>query len=193
MADASESRRTDSDSCEGPPVEIAAYDDAWPQLFEIEAQVLQAVLAEWLVAPIEHVGSTAVQDLPAKPVIDIMAPVAGLDASVRAIDAATSIGYKYSSYQSDLMHWFCKPSSDYRTHHLYLVPYGSVLWVERITFRDTLRRYSHVALEYGNLKYALARQYRCDRESYTRAKGPFIRRVLSERGRQDGTGITQFR
>ena len=103
-------------------VEIVAYDESWPAKFEAERSLLEIVLAPWLAGSIEHIGSTAVALLPAKPVIDIMAPVHTLDASRSAIEAATDAGYAYYPYQAEVMHWFCKPSPHIRTHHLHLVP-----------------------------------------------------------------------
>src|SRR5919108_1635769 len=118
------------------PVHIVAYDPAWPNHFEAEATVLRDVLGPWLAGPIEHVGSTAVPGLPAKPVIDIMAAVESLDASRGALLPLGEIGYYYAPYRADVMHWFCKPSFSLRTHHLHLVPYQSPLWRERVKFRD---------------------------------------------------------
>ena len=159
-------------------VEIAPYDAAWPSLFAQERALLEAVLGPWLAGPIEHVGSTAVTGLPAKPVIDIMAGVESLAAAGPAIAAAATLGYLYFPYRPDVMHWFCKPSPAYRTHHLHLVPAGSRLWVERLAFRDCLRREAATASEYAALKMTLAKQYEFDREAYTGAKGPFIQRIL---------------
>lgn len=67
-------------------------------------------LAPWLVGPVEHIGSTAVPGLAAKPVIDIMAGVQARETSRPAIAAATELGYGYWPYQADVEHWFCKPS-----------------------------------------------------------------------------------
>jgi GrpB-like predicted nucleotidyltransferase (UPF0157 family) len=120
-----------------------------------------------------------VPGLAAKPIIDIMAPVRSLEDSKRAIDAATQHGYMYYPYQADLMHWFCKPSPAHRTHHLHLVPYGSPLWKDRITFRQALRDSRSLAEEYAQLKYKLATTFHNDREAYTHAKEPFVRRVLA--------------
>ncbi|MFT4190248.1 MAG: GrpB family protein, partial [Comamonas sp.] len=78
-------------------------------------------LAAWLIGPPEHIGSTAVPGLAAKPVIDIMAPVRSLAHSEAAIAAAAQIGYVHFPYKPERMHWFCKPSPDFRTHHLHLV------------------------------------------------------------------------
>ena len=70
---------------------------------------METILAPWLAGPIEHIGSTAIPGMVAKPVIDIMAAVESLDASRRAISAATKAGYLYFPYRPELMHWFCKP------------------------------------------------------------------------------------
>jgi len=160
------------------PVRIVPYDPAWPELFEKERVMLASQLAEWLVGPIEHVGSTAVQGLAAKPVIDIMAAVESLVTSRPAIDAVATIGYVYYPYDPEQKHWFCKPSAAFRTHHLHLVPFGSRSWTERLAFRNYLRRDPIAAREYAELKRRLATQYEFDRDAYTEAKGPFIQRIL---------------
>lgn len=162
------------------PVEIVPYQDAWPSMFEAERQLLGKVLAPWLCASIEHIGSTAVPGLAAKPVIDIMAPVHSLDDARPAIEVAIQHGYQYYPYKAEVMHWFCKPSPAHRTHHLHLVPYDSQLWNERIAFRQALRGSKSLAEEYALLKYKLAVVFHDDREAYTHAKEPFVRRVLSE-------------
>ena len=159
-------------------VRVVPYDPAWPALFEAERVRLLEVLAPWLAGPIEHVGSTAVPGLIAKPVIDIMAGVRSLDASRGAIAEVERLQYQYWPYRCDVMHWFCKPGASFRTHHLHLVPHGSPAWQERIAFRDCLRDDATVAAKYAELKDDLARRYRRDREAYTEAKGPFIADVL---------------
>ena len=160
-------------------IEVVDYDPRWPALFEAERQRLQQALAPWLAGRVEHIGSTAVPGLPAKPVIDIMAPVRSLADSREAIHAASALHYLYHPYKPEQMHWFCKPSPAHRTHHLHLVPWGSALWRERLAFRDALRGSADLVARYGALKRGLAAQYRHDREAYTEAKAPFIAEVLS--------------
>ena len=160
------------------PVVVVAYSAAWPALFAREEALLQTVLEPWVVAQIEHVGSTAVAGLSAKPVIDIMAPVHDLASSVDAIAAACAVGYCYYPYKPDLMHWFCKPSPAVRTHHLHLIPWRSPLWQERLAFRDALRASRSLAERYEALKLQLAARYPRNREAYTEAKTPFIDSVL---------------
>lgn len=159
-------------------IAIIEYNIAWPTRFLAERAVLQVALAEWLVGDIEHIGSTSVVGLAAKPVIDIMAPVTSLEASRGAIAAAESVGYCFYPYKPDQMHWFCKPSPEVRTHHLHLVPLSSRRWHEQIAFRDALRQNPALAQEYAALKRRLAQDFANDREAYTEAKAPFIQNVI---------------
>lgn len=121
-----------------PPVQLVAYDASWPARFASEHAILAPVLAPWLAGPIEHVGSTAVSGLAAKPVIDIMAAVETLSASLAAIPAVSALGYLYVPYKAEVMHWFCKPSRSFRTHHLHLVPLHSRLWSERLVRSESV-------------------------------------------------------
>jgi GrpB-like predicted nucleotidyltransferase (UPF0157 family) len=164
------------------PVEVVPYNSQWVEQFEIERAALEITLAPWLVAVIEHVGSTAIPGMVAKPVIDIMAPVKTLEASLPAIDALAEIGYLYCPYKTEVMHWFCKPSTAQRTHHLHLIPYESPLWFERLGFRDALRNDASLRAQYSELKLRLAIQFRDDREAYTEAKEPFVSQVISGLG-----------
>jgi len=107
------------------PIHLAAYNPAWPSLFEVERDVLEGTLEPWLSGPIEHIGSTAVPGLLAKPVIDILAAVDTLEMSRPAISVLVGLGWVYFPYRGEVMHWFCKPSPAFRTHHLHLVPFGS--------------------------------------------------------------------
>jgi GrpB-like predicted nucleotidyltransferase (UPF0157 family) len=159
------------------PVEIVSYDPVWPIRFREEAAMLHEALAPWLAGPIEHIGSTAVPGLAAKPVIDIMAGVRTLAASRPAIAVATRLGYCYWPYRPEREHWFCKPSAAFRTHHLHLVPAETPDWFGPIAFRDYLRAHADVAQEYEALKQSLAKEHRLDREAYTEAKRPFVERI----------------
>ncbi len=162
-------------------IEIVKYNPCWPSSFDKEKQFLQQKIGHWLQGSIEHIGSTAVPDLMAKPVIDIMFGVESLEKSRPAIDVMQQNGYCYFPYKEDVIHWFCKPSETHRTHHLHLVPFQSSLWNERLLFRDILRSDKNTALEYQQLKLKLARKYATDRESYTEMKWPFIKGVISEK------------
>ena len=164
---------------EDAQVHLEDYDPIWPARFALERQRLAEVLEPWMAGPIEHVGSTAIPGLRAKPIIDIMVAVRTLEESRPAIDVLRGLSYRYFPHRADVTHWFCKPSPEFRTHHLHLVPFRSRLWAERLLFRDYLRSHPQAASEYATLKARLAEEHRFDREGYTDAKGPFIQRILA--------------
>ena len=159
-------------------VTLEDYDPSWPSMFEDEKRHLMAIAREWCHGGIEHVGSTAVPGMVAKPVIDVMFGVKSLKESKPAIEVLVESGYEYSPYKTEVMHWFCKPSDAFRTHHLHLIPFESPLWNERIKFRNLLRSNERVASDYARLKRDLAASHQEDRETYTQEKWPFIQQVL---------------
>lgn len=164
------------------PIHVVSYDPAWPALFEREKASLEVLIAPWRLGPIEHIGSTAVAGLCAKPVIDVMVGVSSLVHSEPAKEVLCANGYQYSDYRRDVTHWFCKPSFELRTHHVHLVPFDSAHWQARLRFRDILRSDPAIAAEYAALKLDLAKTFEFDREAYTEGKGPFINRVLEAAG-----------
>ncbi len=154
------------------------YNSAWPEKFEKEKEHLMSILGSWNYGGIEHVGSTAVVGMVAKPIIDIMFGVKSLEFSKPAIDVLVENGYEYWPYKTEVMHWFCKPSDAFRTHHLHLIPFESQLWQERIKFRELLRSDKSISDQYSTLKRNLAASHKEDREAYTQKKWPFIQQVL---------------
>jgi GrpB-like predicted nucleotidyltransferase (UPF0157 family) len=162
-----------------PPVIIEPYDPAWPAKFEDECRLITPTLSPWLVAPLEHIGSTAVPGLPAKAVIDIMGAVRDLENSRQAIEALKPLSYCYFPYKADSMHWFCKPSDFERTYHLHLIPIDSGLWHDRLAFRDQLRIDRAAREAYSELKHKLALKFKDDRDAYTNGKAEFIKSVLN--------------
>lgn len=157
---------------------LSEYNPEWPAKFEAEKENLMQSIGNLMYGSVEHVGSTAIPGLIAKPVIDIMFGVKSLEASRSAIDILKNNGYEYSAYKTDVMHWFCKPSDEFRTHHLHLIPYKSSLWLERIQFRELLLSDKQITREYAELKKNLASKYKEDREAYTTEKWPFIEKKL---------------
>lgn len=164
------------------PIQLEKYNPRWPRLFEGERARLEEILRPWLAGPIEHIGSTAVEGMSAKPVIDIMAAVGSLGESQGAIEALRPLDYLYAPYRPAVMHWFCKPEVTFRTHHLHLVPHGSATWRAAVTFRDRLRRDARAADEYVALKQSLALSFAHDREAYTKGKDDFVSRLVREGG-----------
>lgn len=159
-------------------IRLVPYDPAWPLRFEQERSALAETIGNWVVGGIRHVGSTAVPELAAKPIIDILVGVRDLQESQRCFEPLARLDYLYAPYLPDEMHWFCKPHPSRRTHHLHLVPTGSRRYADELAFRDRLRADPRVAADYAALKRELAERFAQDREAYTEAKSDFIRDVL---------------
>jgi GrpB-like predicted nucleotidyltransferase (UPF0157 family) len=160
------------------PIEIEEYDSAWPEEYErLKARVLN-VLGD-LVVCVEHVGSTAVPGLAAKPIIDLYAVVADLD---RASARLATVGYVP---EGDLgvpgRLGFAWPPNEKR-HHLYLCTADHAGLESVVRFRDYMRANPAEVLAYGELKRELAAQHRNERDAYAEGKGPFIEAAL-ERSR----------
>ncbi len=158
---------------------LAPYDAGWPGQFAAEAARL-AVIFAGADAVIEHIGSTAVPGLLAKPVIDILVGVARLEEAERRVAAFEDAGYEYvPKYEVELpeRRYFRKPRLAPRLYHVHCVVTHSPLWVRHLAFRDHLRAHPDCAAAYAALKQDLALQM--GKEQYTDAKGPFIARVLA--------------
>jgi GrpB-like predicted nucleotidyltransferase (UPF0157 family) len=164
-----------------------------PRLIEsagIEQERLTAVLAPWLVDGVEHVGSTAVPGLAAKPIIDLMASVRDPDAVVeQARETLWADGWWYVPPELDSggswRRFFVKPdpSGQHRYAHLHVIAAGHPRWADQIEFRDALRGDDELAARYADLKRRLAAEHAEDREAYTEAKGEFVRDALGRGGR----------
>ncbi len=161
---------------EEQPIEVVAYDPAWPPRFEEERDLLEKTIGPLIDGGIHHVGSTAVPGLAAKPIIDVMVGVRSLEEALRVFDALAAIGYCYWPHRP-WMHWFCKPSPAARTHHLHLIERRHPQFAARLAFRDYLRVHPETADAYAALKIELARKYRGDREGYTEAKAEFVHSI----------------
>ena len=137
---------------------------------------------------IHHVGSTAIPGIAAKPVIDIVAGVAGFEEARAAFEPLSQVLYVSDPHRPSIAHHFVKPSRRLleMTHSLHLTEEGSDLWRERLAFRDALRGDSDLTAEYEALKFRLAHEHPGDLEAYTHGKRAFVARVLAHVGLQPG-------
>lgn len=166
------------------PVLVVAYDPRWPALFEQERARLEAGLGALCLA-VEHVGSTAVPGLAAKPVIDIALGIPSLDRTEELVEKMVAMGYGYVPQFESAMptrRYFHRPSYAAHTHHVHAWSLDELRTRPELAFRDYLRAHADTAAEYAALKRHLAERFREDREGYTLAKGDFIRAVV-ERAR----------
>ena len=158
-------------------VRLVPYTVEWPRLFEEERALLMTAIGRG-VLDIQHVGSTAIPGMVAKPIIDIGVAVVDFEEARALVAPVEGLGY---AYRGELgiprRHYFVK--GDPRTHHIHMNEIGSQAWKDHIFFRDMLVRQPELAEEYAALKLALAQRYPSDREAYLEGKAPFIRRVLA--------------
>ena len=119
-------------------VYLVEHDAAWAGIFEAERRLLEGLLGPWRQGSIEHVGSTAVAGLCAKPVVDVMVGIRSLGDTSALKQVLGQVGYQYSDWRADEEVWFCKPSFEHRTHHVHLVPHESPSWRDTVRFRDAL-------------------------------------------------------
>ncbi len=162
-------------------IEVVDVDPAWAGLGLRFATELDQLLDPWRTREVQHVGSTAVPGLPAKPVVDLLVPVRDLSDD-GYIGALTSAGWAYVPPELDGRpeeRFFVLPDEARRVAHLHLMDPGSD-WVDVITFRDALRADRVLRDGYAALKRRLAVGHANDREAYTRAKASFVRAALAD-------------
>jgi GrpB-like predicted nucleotidyltransferase (UPF0157 family) len=156
-------------------------DPRWAVDFENERNRLTSVLKPWLDRPVEHIGSTAVPGLVAKPIIDIVAVVKDIDSAAAARAPLDAIGWLAAPEPEDALERklsFCTPTIALRTHHLHVVEQSSPRWRGWLAFRDYLRAHPEAAQEYGELKTRLADENGPDpneRDLYRAGKSDWIR------------------
>ncbi len=159
------------------PVVIVDYDQRWMKMFaEEKERILEAL--NGMGVEVEHVGSTSVPGLAAKPIIDIIAVVPDCAAAEESIGPLGLLGYKYRGELGVPGRYYF--SKGPRTHHLHMYPRHHLEIARLLLFRDYLRAHSDVAQEYATLKRMLAEKFRDDREAYTAAKNDFIKSIVSK-------------
>jgi GrpB-like predicted nucleotidyltransferase (UPF0157 family) len=160
---------------------LSEYQDTWPRQFLQVAAQLRAVFP-LPGAVFEHIGSTSVPGLCAKPVLDIALGVSALREAEAAIPAFAAAGFTYRpDYESAIpdRRYFVRPECETPRVHLHAVLLGGLLWRQHLYFRDQLRRDSLLCEEYSILKRGLAVAHASNKAAYTDAKAPFIRQVLA--------------
>lgn len=159
-------------------VELSSYQPEWKRLYEAEADRLQAIAGDQLLES-EHIGSTAIEGMAAKPIIDLLAVVENVETARDLVPVLEKHGYEYRP-NDDVRGrlFFAKGSRTNRTHYLSLTERDSDFFSEKTAFRDYLRTHPTVAAEYEQLKRELADEHPNNRAEYTEKKGAFIERIL---------------
>jgi GrpB-like predicted nucleotidyltransferase (UPF0157 family) len=168
------------------PIEIVPYDPTWPARFEEEAARLSQALGDLAVA-IEHIGSTSVPGLAAKPVVDIQISVARLDPLDTILEPLAGAGYTHAPSDWDAFYpFFHKPATWPHAFHVHVCTAGGREERRHLAFRDHLRAHPDAAREYEALKRRLAAVHSAEtiesRQAYSDAKSEFIAPIQKELG-----------
>jgi GrpB-like predicted nucleotidyltransferase (UPF0157 family) len=164
----------------GGQIEIAAYSSAWPGLFEREASRIMQVCAG-AVTLVEHIGSTAIPGMPAKPILDLMPGLAAYADGLKTIEPMQRLGYEYFGENGIPGRYYFDLKFEGRSvAHVHMFETGSQPWQRHLIFRDQLRLDPAAAARYAELKKELAARFRKDREAYTNAKSGFINSVIQK-------------
>ena len=169
---------------ESKTVRLVPYDERWVSSFADEAARILHAVASATLPPLmlEHVGSTAIPGLVAKPILDIAAAYPRGTAAATYIGPLESLGYVYRGNGGLPGREFFRRGAP-RTHHLHLVEHDGTHWRRYLRFRDALRGDSTLRDEYAALKRALAERYPRDRDAYIEGKSDFVEAVLRREAR----------
>jgi GrpB-like predicted nucleotidyltransferase (UPF0157 family) len=177
LAPPDQRRRTTRRTTLSDPIEIVSYNPTWPKRFAAQAASLREALGS-VAQRIDHVGSTSVPGLAAKPVIDVQISVL----SFEPLDAfrlpLERLGYVYRADNPDRAKRYFRETPGQRRTHLHVRRTGSFDEQLNLLFRDYLRTHAEEVAAYAARKRQLAARFHEDRAAYTDAKGPFIWRVL---------------
>ena len=170
----------------GRKIEVIDYDPRWIADFQRESVVLAPIFGQRLI-DIQHIGSTAVPNLAAKPIIDILIVLDHTDDIDSFNLFMESLGYRVRGECLDGIipgtpgRWyFTKETNGVRSHHVHICAKGHADILDKLAFRDYLRAHESVALAYADLKRRLAVDHRFDNIGYMRGKDAFVKSVLAD-------------
>lgn len=161
------------------PVVVVPYDPAWPEAFALVRATIAPALGKRAVG-IEHIGSTAVVGLDAKPIVDIDVVIRHEDDLWEVATVLAELGYTHLGDLGVAGREAFRAPAGLPRHHLYVCAAGSAALTAHLTLRDALRADPGLSAEYAALKRTLAARHRDDRDAYTEGKTAFITAVLRE-------------
>lgn len=160
------------------PLVVVGYDPAWPQIYDRWRQRIAAALGRTAIR-IEHVGSTSVPGLAAKPIVDIQVSVADPGGEPRYVPALQAAGLVLRS-RDELHRYFRPPADRPREAHVHICAAGGQWERDHLLFRDYLRAHPAACLRYAEAKWANVRRWSDDGWAYTEAKTGVILDILEQ-------------
>ena len=158
---------------------LAPHDPAWEAAAAQTIRLLKRILGE-TAADVQHIGSTAVRDIYAKPIIDIAVGTADCEAVLRREAVLAENGFLFRGQDLPGQYLYVCGEQDIRTHHIHVLEYQSEAWCNYINLRDYLNCHAAEAQAYSAHKLALAAQYPDDRGTYTAMKSEMITEILQK-------------
>lgn len=159
------------------PIVIVDYNPDWPEEFKRIGMKIREAMGPAAIR-IDHVGSTSIPGLAAKPVIDIQVSVPSLDPEDPYLLPLSSLGFVPNRSNPDLTKRFFREPTGMRRVHMHVRSHGSFDEQLNLLLRDYLRAHAAEAEEYASAKRKLALEYRNDREGYVHAKEPVVWSLL---------------
>ena len=159
-------------------VALSEYCANWPEEYEKEKSALLKIGSS-CISRVEHIGSTAIPGLKAKPIIDIGIEVNSREELKRLVSLLPYDTYEYFG-ERDIKgdYFFAKGPEKHRTHYIHVSLAGSKRLSDYLKFRDSLRLNKDLRMEYTELKEELSLKYQSDRKIYTKLKGELIAKVI---------------
>lgn len=157
-------------------VTVEPYNTNWVKKFNEEKSLLNHIFGDDLV-DVHHIGSTSVEGLHAKPIIDIMPVVKDINQVDQYNKSMKEIGYEPKGEYGISGRRFFQKGGDERSHHVHIFEYGSFDIERHLAFRDYLREHSDKAAQYGELKSQLSRQYSHDMDAYINGKNQLVKDI----------------
>jgi GrpB-like predicted nucleotidyltransferase (UPF0157 family) len=161
-------------------VRISSYNSEWKKIYKKEKELLFSVLGDQ-VLDIQHIGSTSVPGVKSKPIIDIVVVVKKIKDAENLIESVEKLGYEYK-HEAGVRgrRFFVKGSEKNRTHYIHMVKLDGKQWKNLTNFREYLLEDKKNIKEYNELKESLAKEYKDDRDTYTKKKSIFISRAIKK-------------
>ena len=160
-------------------VKIEKFNTNWLNMFNEEKENLKKIFGD-LAITIEHIGSTSIEGLSAKPIIDILVSMNNLNDfdKIRSFFESEPYSIKQDSVCDEIL--VRNGPEDNRTHFIHIMEINSKRYQDTIIFRDYLKKHKNALKEYENLKIALAKKYFNNRKLYSSLKNEFIQETIQE-------------
>lgn len=168
-------------------IKLIPHAPEWEEVFIEEKRRIKEKIGD-IVLDIEHVGSTSIKTICAKPIIDIGISIRKYEDGFECVKPLENLGYLYKGECGVPGRHYFRTNNDIVKFHISMFPVTSEEWKDHILFRDYLNQNPDVARKYEELKFKLMNEFAGDRVRYTESKDPFIKKVLEKARKEKDNG-----